>query len=148
MSRLTPIEVALRTLEGKQLPPRCRIAPARAVEILQNRTRQDFGANAAKWRQWVRQNPECLKTFENAPFVSGTIISLEKSPESLCRVRLDSGDEVELPLDGNFIRNLHRKYGMYNFQQGLRVRVRVLEAGCSRIVAVDNPPFCPDDGNA
>lgn len=138
MSRLTPIEVALRTLEGKQLPPRCRISPAEALKILQNRTGQDFGTDAAGWRQWLRQNPECLKTFEQAPILSGTIVSWRKDME--CRVRLDSGEQVVTvpPID------VAKRVCILKISVGLRVRVRVLEAGCSRIVDLDHPSASPN----
>lgn len=57
-----------------------------------------------------------------------------------CRVRLDSGEQVITapPTD------VAKRVCILKIAVGLRVRVRVLEAGCSRIVDLDHPSASPN----
>lgn len=141
MSRLLPTTVALRTLKGQQLPPRCRITREQAVEWLRRFTGQDFGEDAAAWSAWLRQHPARGQPPVAPEFVG---VVLELRPGMECRIRLDSGNEVSAIVPRQVARR------MFRVVVGDRVRIRLLEPGCSQVIgsaqAPDAEPAAADGG--
>lgn len=124
MPRLTPTTIALRTLQGQQLPQRCRITREQAADWLRGITGQDFGTDAVAWAEWLRQHP--VRGVRPTPEFVGVMI--EMGPGLECRVRLDSGSEVSAVIPRQIARRMLR------VDPGDRVRVRLLELGCSLVV--------------
>ncbi|MBX7223503.1 MAG: hypothetical protein K1Y36_26555 [Blastocatellia bacterium] len=72
MPRILPITIALRTLQGKRLPERCRISAETAIAWLRSVSGQDFGVDAEAWAGWLRSNrwayyqtPQVKPVFES-----------------------------------------------------------------------------------
>lgn len=141
MSRLLPTTVALRTLKGQQLPPQCRISIEQAADWLRRLTGQDFGTDAAAWSAWLRQHPTRGRP-PAAPEFAGVLV--EVGAGLVCRVRLDSGSEVSAIIPRQVARR------MFRVVPGDRVRIRLLEPGCSQVVgfaqAPDAEPNAAADG--
>jgi len=128
--RLLPTTVALRTLKGQQLPPRCRITVEQAADWLRRLTGQDFGTDAAAWSEWLKQHL-VRGRLAAAPEFAGVV---EMRPGLECRIRLDSGNEVSAAIPRQVA---HRMFGVV---PGNRVRIRLLEPGCSQVVGFAHAP--------
>ena len=57
MSRITLFKGLLLNLEGKIQPPERReyLPPEEALAELKKRTGEDFGYDAAAWREWLKR---------------------------------------------------------------------------------------------
>lgn len=124
MPRLTPLAVALRTLAGRPLPPRCRIPREEAIDWLKRMTGQDFGDDPDAWHTWLDAHP--VDGFGNAR---------HESPGTL--IRIDDGDVFDVGLDdGRRVRAIASRAVMRSLgfpRPGMRLRVRVAAFGCSSV---------------
>lgn len=127
MSRLLPETVALRTLRGQQVPPRCRITREQALDFLRALSGHDFGDDADKWAAWLRVQP-ASSGDPNTMVREGSFRGLAPSGE--WRVELDDGQEVLAIMPRTLLR---RMGGMF---PGARVIVRLCPFGCSQVVDV------------
>ena len=127
MSRLSPETVALRTLRGQQVPPRCRITREQALDFLKALSGHDFGDNADKWAAWLRVQPASSDhpdTLEREGVFRGL------APSGEWQIELDDGEDVFAILPRT---RLHRVGSVF---PGARVMVRLRPFGCSQVVDV------------
>lgn len=129
MSRLKPTTVALRTLKRQQLPTRCRITSEQAIDLLEQLTGQDFGMDVETWSEWLRHNFVTGDHLAAAPECVGVIVGIKRGLE--CLVRLDEGKEIAALIPKQVARDMHW------LPPGSRVRVRLLEPGCSQVTGFD-----------
>lgn len=131
VSRLLPKTVALRTLKGQQLPPRCRITREQAADWLRRLTGQDFGMDTAAWDLWLKQHP-VRGPVPAPPECVGVVV--EMLPNFECRIRLNSGIEVSAIIPRQVARR------MFRVAAGDRVRIRLAEPGCSQVAGFAPTP--------
>lgn len=127
MSRLSPEIVALRTLRGQQVPPRCRITREQASDFLRALSGNDFGDDADKWAAWLRVQPASSgdpNMMEREGIFRGLV------PSGEWQIELDDGQEVLAIMPRTLLR---RMGGMF---PGARVVVRLRPFGCSQVVEV------------
>jgi translation initiation factor IF-1 len=102
-----------------------------AADWLRRLTGQDFGTDAAAWSEWLRQHPAHSRPPVAPEFIG---VVLEMRPGLECRIRLDTGSEVSAVIPRQVARR------MFRVVPGDRIRIRLSEPGCSRVVGFAPTP--------
>lgn len=123
MTRLSPVTVAMRTLRGEQLPPRCRITREQARDYLVTLSGHDFGFDAGMWTAWSRVLPE-----RDGQEHVGILVSRDTNGEIL--IGLEGGRTCRAIIP----RTVFRRIGFV--KSGVRLRVLLRPLGCSQIVGL------------